>query len=65
MIQFVLAVLFIIFGGWAFINPKSALDFKVDMAKKIGIKMTPSKKTYKYYKYLGLALLAIGIFMLF
>lgn len=65
MIQFTLAVLFIVFGGWMFINPKSALDFKINMAKKIGIKMTPSKKTYKIYKYLGLALLAIGIFILF
>lgn len=65
MITFVLAVLFIIFGGWMFINPKGALDFKVAMGKKAGIKMTPSKKTYKVYKWLGLALLAIGAFILF
>ncbi len=64
VVELVLGILFMVFGGWAFISPKSALDFKVAWAKKFGIKMTPSKKTYKMFRYVGLVLLAIGIFIL-
>lgn len=64
MIEFILGLFLLGVGGWMFFDPKGALDFKVKMGKKWGIKMVPSAKTYKMYKYLGIVLAILGLLVL-
>ena len=61
--ELLIAILFVGFGIWAFVDPKGAFAFKANMAKNFGVKMTASPKTYKAVKYLGLALAIVGFLL--
>jgi hypothetical protein len=52
-------------GIWATISPKGALDFKIKVGKSMGAKIIPSKKTYTYYRYVGIGLIVLGLLILF
>gem|GEM_PF-4513440 len=58
--ELLIAILFIGFGIWAYVDPKGAFTFKANIAKNFGVKMTASPKTYKVVKYMGIALAVIG-----
>lgn len=58
-------VLFVLLGGWFFLSPKSAFDFKAKWAKMMGVTMTGGKKAHAYFKYVGLFLLGVGVYILF
>ena len=57
-------VLFIIFGLWVFLFPKSALNMKIKWAKLFGAKLTVSKKTETFYKYVGIVAIVVGLIFL-
>lgn len=58
------AVLFIGFGLWTFIDPKGAFAFKTKVVKSWGVTMTASPKSYKVMRFIGLAVAIVG-FLLF
>ncbi len=59
-----LMILIFILGIWMVINPKSALDAKIKLASKMGAKITVSKLTYKYTRYIGIAFVVLGLLAL-
>lgn len=62
-VRVLIALLFIAFGIWCLVSPKTAFAFKASIAKNVGVKMTASPKTYKAVKYVGLALAIIGFLL--
>lgn len=61
----ILGIVIVALGGWAFLDPKSCLDMKVKWAKMFGVKMVPSKKTYQMYKWVGVAAVLVGLYIIF
>ncbi len=61
----ILIILFLILGIWMAVSPKNALDYKIKIASKMGAKITVSKKTYKYARYMGIALIVLCVLVLF
>ncbi len=61
----ILILLVLILGCWVVISPKTALDFKIKIASKLGAKLTVSKKTYKYARYIGIVIVVLCLFALF
>lgn len=64
MVILLLALLFLAFGMWAFISPKSAFAFKAGLVKGLGIKMTAGPKAYKAFRYIGLGIAILGFLIL-
>lgn len=62
--ELIIGILFIILGGWAFADSKGFLDMKVRWAKMFGIKMVLSKKTYQMYRYVGIAGILAGLYLI-
>jgi hypothetical protein len=60
----IFGLIFLIFGSWMIISPKSALDFKVGIARSMGAKISVSKKTVSSFRWLGVVVLAIGLILL-
>ncbi len=61
----ILLILLLLLGIWMAVSPKSSLDFKIKMAAKMGAKLTVSKKTYQYARYIGIALIVLCVLALF
>lgn len=57
------AILFIGFGIWTFISPKSAFEFKAKLVKSWGVTMTATPKAYTVMRYIGLAVAIVGLFL--
>ena len=57
-------IIFLIMGIWMTVNPKSAIDFKIKMASKLGAKLSVTKKTYRYARYIGIALVVVSLIVL-
>lgn len=57
-------IIVLIMGIWMIASPKSALDFKIKMASKLGAKLSVTKKTYSYARYIGIALVAVCLLAL-
>ena len=57
----IIIIIVLIMGIWMVASPKSALDFKIRMASKLGAKLSVTKKTYTYVRYIGIALVAVSL----
>ncbi|MEK7186389.1 MAG: hypothetical protein AAB675_03415 [Patescibacteria group bacterium] len=64
MVQIWLGFILLIAGVWFFISPKSAFEFRKKMVEMLGGKITGSKKLTGAYKWVGIALFAIGVILL-
>ena len=61
------ALLFIGFGLWALISPKSSIAFKMKLMKALGIKMTiaMTPKALKTFRFIGVGIVILGFLLLF
>lgn len=60
-----LMILVLVLGIWMVASPKSALDAKIKLASRMGAKITVSKVTYKYTRYIGVVLIVVSLLALF
>lgn len=58
-----IAILLMGIGIWTFISPKGAFQFKAKLLKSIGVTATASPKSFRTFKYIGLALTVVGLLM--
>ncbi len=58
-------LLLLILGAWTIISPKSVLDFKINIVKMFGAKLTVSKKTVDAIRWIGVIVFAFGILLVF
>ncbi len=64
MVQIWLGFALVAAGIWFFISPSSAADFKKNLVKTFGGKLTGGKKLTSTYKWVGIALFAVGLILL-
>ncbi len=60
----IIIVIVLVMGIWMTVSPKSALDFKIKMASKLGARLSVTKKTYTYARYIGIALVVVCLLSL-
>lgn len=58
-----IALLFIFFGIWTVISPKSAFNFKARIVKSWGVTMTASSRSFKVMRYIGVIAVVVGFLL--
>lgn len=63
--EILLAILFIGGGLWTAISPKGSFQFKVKLAKSLGLSISSSPRGFQSMRYIGIAVAVVGFLLYF